>query len=85
MLCNDSCLLISMHSPCLGYGTLPTLSSISKIKAKFSIAMLVDRGTFFPGTGAPHRVGSGLGLGTNVNVGWDGPGVGDGDYMAAFE
>jgi acetoin utilization deacetylase AcuC-like enzyme len=47
--------------------------------------MLVDRGTFFPGTGAPHRVGSGLGLGTNVNVGWDGPGVGDGDYMAAFE
>ncbi|KAF5831193.1 histone deacetylase 7 [Dunaliella salina] len=44
-----------------------------------------DGGTYFPGTGAAYKVGSGNGEGTNVNVAWDGPGVEDGDYMAAFQ
>ncbi|XP_072506949.1 histone deacetylase 9 isoform X2 [Notamacropus eugenii] len=46
-----------------------------------------DEGNFFPGSGAPNEVGSGLGEGYNVNVAWTGgldPPMGDVEYLAAF-
>ncbi|XP_027727879.1 histone deacetylase 9 isoform X4 [Vombatus ursinus] len=46
-----------------------------------------DEGNFFPGSGAPDEVGSGLGEGYNVNIAWTGgldPPMGDVEYLAAF-
>uniref|UniRef100_A0A8C6UIH8 Histone deacetylase n=1 Tax=Neogobius melanostomus TaxID=47308 RepID=A0A8C6UIH8_9GOBI len=46
-----------------------------------------DDGNFFPGSGAPDEVGSGLGVGFNVNVAFTGgldPPMGDVEYLAAF-
>ncbi|XP_051985922.1 histone deacetylase 5 isoform X2 [Xyrauchen texanus] len=46
-----------------------------------------DMGSFFPGTGGPHTVGSDGGEGYNVNVAWSGglnPPMGDAEYLAAF-
>ncbi|XP_043821949.1 histone deacetylase 9 isoform X2 [Dromiciops gliroides] len=46
-----------------------------------------DEGNFFPGSGAPNEVGSGLGEGYNVNIAWTGgldPPMGDVEYLAAF-
>uniref|UniRef100_A0A8C8VQP4 Histone deacetylase n=1 Tax=Pelusios castaneus TaxID=367368 RepID=A0A8C8VQP4_9SAUR len=46
-----------------------------------------DNGNFFPGSGAPEEVGSGMGVGYNVNIAWTGgvdPPVGDVEYLAAF-
>ncbi|XP_061841231.1 histone deacetylase 4-like isoform X1 [Nerophis lumbriciformis] len=46
-----------------------------------------DDGNFFPGSGAPEEVGSGLGVGFNVNVAFTGgldPPMGDAEYLAAF-
>ena len=43
-----------------------------------------DESHFYPGTGHPHSVGSGLGRGYNINIGWNGPGAGDAEYLAAF-
>ncbi|XP_075774541.1 histone deacetylase 5 isoform X2 [Pelodiscus sinensis] len=46
-----------------------------------------DNGNFFPGSGAPEEVGSGIGVGYNVNIAWTGgvePPVGDVEYLAAF-
>ncbi|KAM4741654.1 histone deacetylase 7-like isoform 2-T3 [Anableps anableps] len=46
-----------------------------------------DDGNFFPGSGHPSEVGSGVGKGFNVNVGWTGglePPMGDAEYLAAF-
>uniref|UniRef100_A0AAY4C526 Histone deacetylase n=1 Tax=Denticeps clupeoides TaxID=299321 RepID=A0AAY4C526_9TELE len=46
-----------------------------------------DDGNFFPGSGSPDEVGSGLGVGFNVNMAFTGgldPPMGDADYLAAF-
>ncbi|XP_030397119.1 histone deacetylase 5 isoform X2 [Gopherus evgoodei] len=46
-----------------------------------------DNGNFFPGSGAPEEVGSGMGVGYNVNIAWTGgvePPIGDVEYLAAF-
>ncbi|XP_030590085.1 histone deacetylase 7 isoform X2 [Archocentrus centrarchus] len=46
-----------------------------------------DDGNFFPGSGSPAEVGSGVGEGFNVNVAWTGgldPPMGDAEYLAAF-
>ncbi|XP_059397049.1 histone deacetylase 7-like isoform X1 [Carassius carassius] len=46
-----------------------------------------DDGNFFPGSGGPAEVGSGVGEGFNVNVAWTGgldPPMGDAEYLAAF-
>ncbi|XP_068275131.1 LOW QUALITY PROTEIN: histone deacetylase 5 [Nyctibius grandis] len=46
-----------------------------------------DDGNFFPGSGAPEEVGSGLGVGYNVNIAWTGgvdPPIGDVEYLTAF-
>ncbi|XP_059383254.1 histone deacetylase 7-like [Carassius carassius] len=46
-----------------------------------------DNGNFFPGSGGPAEVGSGVGEGFNVNVAWTGglePPMGDAEYLAAF-
>nr|XP_033786835.1 histone deacetylase 4-like [Geotrypetes seraphini] len=46
-----------------------------------------DEGNFFPGSGAPDEVGSGLGEGFNVNIAWTGglnPPMGNAEYLAAF-
>ncbi|XP_074051540.1 histone deacetylase 9 isoform X6 [Macrotis lagotis] len=46
-----------------------------------------DEGNFFPGSGAPNEVGSGLGEGYNVNIAWTGgldPPMGDVEYLEAF-
>ena len=39
---------------------------------------------FYPGTGAPHEIGSGEGRGTTINVGLP-AGCGDGDLLAVFD
>lgn len=46
-----------------------------------------DDGNFFPGSGAPEEVGSGMGVGYNVNIAWTGgvdPPIGDVEYLTAF-
>uniref|UniRef100_A0AAR2IMC9 Histone deacetylase n=1 Tax=Pygocentrus nattereri TaxID=42514 RepID=A0AAR2IMC9_PYGNA len=46
-----------------------------------------DDGNFFPGSGAPDEVGSGLGVGFNVNIAFTGgldPPMGDAEYLSAF-
>ncbi|XP_068067940.1 histone deacetylase 5 isoform X1 [Anomalospiza imberbis] len=46
-----------------------------------------DDGNFFPGSGAPEEVGSGLGVGYNINIAWTGgvdPPIGDVEYLTAF-
>ncbi|XP_053121605.1 histone deacetylase 5 isoform X2 [Hemicordylus capensis] len=46
-----------------------------------------DNGNFFPGSGAPEEVGSGIGVGYNVNIAWTGgvdPPIGDVEYLTAF-
>ncbi|XP_077662670.1 histone deacetylase 5 isoform X7 [Eretmochelys imbricata] len=46
-----------------------------------------DNGNFFPGSGAPEEVGSGMGVGYNINIAWTGgvdPPIGDVEYLAAF-
>ncbi|KAL7977257.1 hypothetical protein Chor_009206 [Crotalus horridus] len=46
-----------------------------------------DNGNFFPGSGAPEEVGSGMGVGYNVNIAWTGgvdPPIGDVEYLTAF-
>ncbi|KAF5888719.1 histone deacetylase 7, partial [Clarias magur] len=46
-----------------------------------------DNGNFFPGSGGPAEVGSGVGEGFNVNVAFTGgldPPMGDPEYLAAF-
>uniref|UniRef100_A0A8C4IC19 Histone deacetylase n=1 Tax=Dicentrarchus labrax TaxID=13489 RepID=A0A8C4IC19_DICLA len=46
-----------------------------------------DDGNFFPGSGAPEEVGSGVGVGFNVNIAWTGgvePPMGDVEYLTAF-
>ncbi|XP_037692785.1 histone deacetylase 9 isoform X8 [Choloepus didactylus] len=46
-----------------------------------------DEGNFFPGSGAPNEVGTGLGEGYNVNIAWTGgldPPMGDSEYLDAF-
>uniref|UniRef100_A0A4W3HE73 Histone deacetylase n=1 Tax=Callorhinchus milii TaxID=7868 RepID=A0A4W3HE73_CALMI len=46
-----------------------------------------DEGNFFPGSGAPDEVGSGLGEGFTVNIAWTGgldPPMGDVEYLTAF-
>uniref|UniRef100_A0A8C3IWX0 Histone deacetylase n=1 Tax=Chrysemys picta bellii TaxID=8478 RepID=A0A8C3IWX0_CHRPI len=46
-----------------------------------------DNGNFFPGSGAPEEVGSGMGVGYNVNIAWTGgvdPPIGDVEYLVAF-
>lgn len=46
-----------------------------------------DDGNFFPGSGAPDEVGTGLGVGFNVNIAWTGgvdPSNGDVEYLTAF-
>ncbi|XP_033926209.1 histone deacetylase 5 [Melopsittacus undulatus] len=46
-----------------------------------------DDGNFFPGSGAPEEVGSGLGVGFNINIAWTGgvdPPIGDVEYLTAF-
>ncbi|XP_009679090.2 histone deacetylase 9 isoform X6 [Struthio camelus] len=46
-----------------------------------------DEGNFFPGSGAPNEVGSGLGEGYNINIAWTGgldPPMGDVEYLTAF-
>ncbi|XP_034045428.1 histone deacetylase 5 isoform X2 [Thalassophryne amazonica] len=46
-----------------------------------------DDGNFFPGSGAPEEVGSGVGVGFNVNIAWTGgvePPMGDIEYLTAF-
>ncbi|KAM5272050.1 histone deacetylase 9 isoform 3-T3 [Ctenodactylus gundi] len=46
-----------------------------------------DEGNFFPGSGAPDEVGSGLGEGYNINIAWTGgldPPMGDVEYLEAF-
>ncbi|XP_076978420.1 histone deacetylase 9 isoform X2 [Tamandua tetradactyla] len=46
-----------------------------------------DEGNFFPGSGAPNEVGTGLGEGYNVNIAWTGgldPPMGDIEYLDAF-
>uniref|UniRef100_A0A8C6ZKB5 Histone deacetylase 5 n=1 Tax=Nothoprocta perdicaria TaxID=30464 RepID=A0A8C6ZKB5_NOTPE len=46
-----------------------------------------DNGNFFPGSGAPEEVGSGLGVGYNINIAWTGgvdPPIGDVEYLTAF-
>ncbi|XP_041859796.1 histone deacetylase 7 isoform X3 [Melanotaenia boesemani] len=46
-----------------------------------------DGGNFFPGSGSPAEVGSGVGEGFNVNVAFTGgldPPMGDAEYLAAF-
>ncbi|XP_016850120.1 histone deacetylase 5 isoform X2 [Anolis carolinensis] len=46
-----------------------------------------DNGNFFPGSGAPDEVGSGMGVGYNVNIAWTGgvdPPIGDVEYLTAF-
>ncbi|KAJ1101169.1 hypothetical protein NDU88_006241, partial [Pleurodeles waltl] len=46
-----------------------------------------DEGNYFPGSGAPNEVGSGLGEGFNVNIAWTGgldPPMGDIEYISAF-
>uniref|UniRef100_A0A8C8RHJ9 Histone deacetylase n=1 Tax=Pelusios castaneus TaxID=367368 RepID=A0A8C8RHJ9_9SAUR len=46
-----------------------------------------DEGNFFPGSGAPNEVGTGLGEGYNVNIAWTGgldPPMGDVEYLMAF-
>jgi len=43
-----------------------------------------DHGSFYPGTGAAHEVGTGPGRGYTVNVAWDCGGIQNGDYLAAF-
>ncbi|XP_077172067.1 histone deacetylase 5 isoform X3 [Paroedura picta] len=46
-----------------------------------------DNGNFFPGSGAPEEVGSGMGIGYNINVPWTGgvdPAIGDVEYLTAF-
>ncbi|XP_065130888.1 histone deacetylase 4-like isoform X1 [Paramisgurnus dabryanus] len=46
-----------------------------------------DDGNFFPGSGAPEEVGSGLGVGFNINMAFTGgldPPMGDAEYLAAF-
>nr|XP_044991653.1 histone deacetylase 9 isoform X2 [Jaculus jaculus] len=46
-----------------------------------------DEGNFFPGSGAPNEVGTGLGEGYNINIAWTGgldPPMGDVEYLEAF-
>ncbi|XP_026958407.1 histone deacetylase 9 isoform X5 [Sagmatias obliquidens] len=46
-----------------------------------------DEGNFFPGSGAPNEVGTGLGEGYNINIAWTGgldPPMGDTEYLEAF-
>ncbi|KAM6334081.1 histone deacetylase 5 isoform 4-T4 [Alca torda] len=46
-----------------------------------------DDGNFFPGSGAPEEVGSGMGVGYNINIAWTGgvdPPIGDVEYLTAF-
>ncbi|XP_030364584.1 histone deacetylase 5 isoform X2 [Strigops habroptila] len=46
-----------------------------------------DDGNFFPGSGAPEEVGSGMGVGFNINIAWTGgvdPPIGDVEYLTAF-
>nr|XP_060488622.1 histone deacetylase 9 isoform X10 [Panthera onca] len=46
-----------------------------------------DEGNFFPGSGAPNEVGTGLGEGYNINIAWTGgldPPMGDIEYLEAF-
>uniref|UniRef100_A0A452G4V1 Histone deacetylase n=1 Tax=Capra hircus TaxID=9925 RepID=A0A452G4V1_CAPHI len=46
-----------------------------------------DEGNFFPGSGAPNEVGTGLGEGFNINIAWTGgldPPMGDTEYLEAF-
>ncbi|XP_029428260.1 histone deacetylase 5 isoform X4 [Rhinatrema bivittatum] len=46
-----------------------------------------DNGNFFPGSGAPEEVGTGMGVGYNVNIAWTGgvdPPIGDVEYLSAF-
>ncbi|XP_068775580.1 histone deacetylase 5 isoform X2 [Struthio camelus] len=46
-----------------------------------------DNGNFFPGSGAPEEVGSGMGVGYNINIAWTGgvdPPIGDVEYLTAF-
>nr|XP_020010431.1 histone deacetylase 9 [Castor canadensis] len=46
-----------------------------------------DEGNFFPGSGAPSQVGTGLGEGYNINIAWTGgldPPMGDVEYLEAF-
>uniref|UniRef100_A0A2K6G5A5 Histone deacetylase n=1 Tax=Propithecus coquereli TaxID=379532 RepID=A0A2K6G5A5_PROCO len=46
-----------------------------------------DEGNFFPGSGAPNEVGTGLGEGYNINIAWTGgldPPMGDAEYLEAF-
>ncbi|KAM4737035.1 histone deacetylase 7 isoform 3-T6 [Anableps anableps] len=46
-----------------------------------------DDANFFPGSGSPTEVGSGVGEGFNVNIAWTGglePPMGDAEYLAAF-
>jgi len=43
-----------------------------------------DGGTFYPGTGGAHKVGTGKGTGYSVNVPWPCGGIQNGDYIAAF-
>jgi acetoin utilization deacetylase AcuC-like enzyme len=46
-----------------------------------------DNYRFYPGTGAPDRVGEGEGKGFNINIGWqsgDEGGLSDSDYLAAM-
>ena len=46
-----------------------------------------DNYRFYPGTGAPDRIGEGEGKGYNINIGWqsgDEGGLSDSDYLAAM-
>ncbi|XP_051709197.2 histone deacetylase 9 isoform X13 [Oryctolagus cuniculus] len=46
-----------------------------------------DEGNFFPGSGAPNEVGTGLGEGFTINIAWTGgldPPMGDIEYLEAF-
>ncbi|XP_040820655.1 histone deacetylase 9 isoform X4 [Ochotona curzoniae] len=46
-----------------------------------------DEGNFFPGSGAPDEVGTGLGEGYTINIAWTGgldPPMGDVEYLEAF-
>lgn len=72
--------LVSLHS-----GKVTGWLALTALLLTVNTPPTTDGGSYFPGTGAAHKVGSGEGLGTNVNLGWNGSGVGDGDYMAAFK